>query len=126
MSCIDFLIPRLPEQWETFKTTMQGHIRHLIEEQMIAYIQDEDSHLEARNISDVMYDVNAPLKRRVSTTKFINFKCRRRRGDLALHFCRNSGHEPPDYCPKCKTQGQNLQNFHVKGKKSSNLKGDVT
>ena len=129
MSFNDFLVQGLPEHWETFKTTMRGQIRHLTEEQMIAYIQDEDRHLQARNGSDVMYAVSAPPRRRVSTTESSTSEADADTETLHCTFCNKSGHtaakcwnKPPYYCPKCKAQGHNLQNCPEKGKKSSNPK----
>ena len=108
---------------------MQGHIRHLTEEQMIAYIEDEDRHLQARNGSEIMYVVSAPPRMRVSTTRSSTLEADADTETLHCTFCNKSSHtsakcknKPPYYFPKCKAQVHHLQSSPEKGKRNSNPK----
>ena len=123
----DFLVQGLPDKWETFKTIMRGQIRHISEEQMIAYIRDEDRHAEQKTNSDRMYAATSHPKgtmRMAQTSQYQRAEADRE--TLHCTHCNKQGHtaakcwnKPPFYCPRCKAQGHTLQNCSQKGKQST-------
>ena len=124
MSLNDFLVQGLLKHWETFKATMRDQIRNLTEEHMIAYNQDKDCQLQARNGSDVMYAVSAHPRRRVSAKESSTSEANAHMETLHFTFCNKLGHnaakcwnKPPFYCLMCKAQGRILQSCRKKRQK---------
>ena len=123
----DYLVQGLPEEWHSFKTGLRSQIRTITEETMMAYIRDEDVHMQQHSNPDRMYAATAPPHRRVSTVHS-STSAAPERETLHCTFCNKTGHtaakcwnKPPYYCPKCKTQGHTLSDCPDKGKKKSTL-----
>ena len=46
VSFTEYLVRGLPEEWNSFKTGMRSQIRTITKEAMIAYIRNEDAHMQ--------------------------------------------------------------------------------
>jgi hypothetical protein len=123
MSFNAYLINGIPEEWETFKTTMRGQIRSLSESDLIAYIKGEDKRLDIKSRADMVYAARAPSKGRKTKAHTQDFSKQTGKDTAHCTYCNKDGHiaakcwnKPPFYCPRCKTQGHNLQSCPDKGK----------
>jgi len=123
MSFNAYLINGIPEEWETFKTTMRGQIRSLSESDLIAYIKGEDKRLDIKSRADMVYAARAASKGRMPKTHTKSSSHQAGKDTAHCTYCNKVGHiaakcwnKPPFYCPRCKTQGHNLQSCPDNGK----------
>ena len=102
----DFLVQGLPEEWDTFRTTMRTLVRSLTEDEMIANIRNEDDVQQRMNEPERVYTTREPPRGR-GGTRGTNSD----RQTLHCTNCDKDGHttarcwnKHPYYCPKCKAQ----------------------
>ena len=112
-SFINYLIMGLPEEWETFKTTLRGTTRSpsSTEDHIIATIRDEDVVQLRKTETKRVYAANVHSKRKnkgsPSSSDRLTMHCSY--CDKDSHTTAKCWNKPPYYCPKCKAKGHTLK-----------------